>query len=209
MTNCNALIIFAREPDAETVKTRLKPYMTDEDRVSLYVALMTNTIDRLKNLVDIDTFISYSPGTAQYYFLRFGLSLFPQAGDNLGERMFNAINYVITEGYHKAVLVGTDLPEISSSIALSAFDLLSEKDIVFGPAEDGGYYLVGMKKPMIDIFSGIEWSTDKVLDQSLHKAGEAGLTAAFTKRLSDIDTIEDLRSVTSSIGGLEDWMRSG
>ena len=84
---------------------------------------------------------------------------------------------------------------INSSIVLNAFDLLSDNDIVFGPARDGGYYLVGLKTPIREIFQDIQWSTSLTLKESLDKASNKGYEVAFTEMLSDIDTIDDLKRV--------------
>lgn len=107
--------------------------------------------------------------------------------------MFNAISRVLGCAYHKAVLVGTDIPDISAPIVLKAFELLDGSDIVFGPARDGGYYLVGLKTPVKEIFREIEWSTEETLRQSIRRAGQFGYSSAMTGRLADIDTIEDVK----------------
>jgi rSAM/selenodomain-associated transferase 1 len=192
--NNNGLIIMAKAPDAERVKTRLMGHIPDEERLNLYLSLLTGTIQKLKEMRDTDTFICFSPSAAESYFSRFQMKIFPQSEGDLGRRMFRAIEKVLHEGYRKAVLVGVDIPELSAPIVERAFDLLSHNDIVFGPAMDGGYYLVGLKRPLREIFLGIEWSTERTLTQSVEKARKLGYTIGYTERLSDLDTPEDLKT---------------
>jgi rSAM/selenodomain-associated transferase 1 len=190
--NRNALIMLAKAPYKDIVKTRLSGHMTDADRLSLYISLLEGTVSRLRNIPDCDSFISYSPKDAAGYFSRFGLRAFPQSEGDIGDRMFNALNKVLDDGYEKAALVGVDIPDISPSTVLKAFKLLDGDDIVFGPAEDGGYYLVGLKMPIRDIFKEIEWSTKRTLKQSIVRAERYGHRVALTETLYDIDTIEDV-----------------
>jgi rSAM/selenodomain-associated transferase 1 len=199
--NNNALIIMAKHPDPDMVKTRLKGHLSDETRLALYISLLKTTIQKLRALAGIDTFISFSPESEEAYFARFGLRAFAQIEGDLGERMFHALNRVFDEGYRKVAVVGVDTPDISEAIVLKAFTLLSDAEIVFGPARDGGYYLVAMKKPIREIFQDIPWSTDKTLKQSLQKAKELDCRVDFTDTLSDIDTIDDLRRSGLSVGG--------
>jgi glycosyltransferase A (GT-A) superfamily protein (DUF2064 family) len=95
--------------------------------------------------------------------------------------------------FDKSVIVGVDIPDLSEKIIENAFDLLTHKDIVFGPAIDGGYYLVGMNMPIGVVFEDIDWSTDRTLQQSIAAAESQGYTLAYTETLSDIDTIDDVR----------------
>ncbi len=195
MKKNNALIIMAKYPHKDYVKTRFKGHISDEKRLELYIYLLKNTIQKLREIPGTNTFITYSPQSAKDYFLQFGLGIFPQHDGDLGYRMFQAINKILNEGYEKSVLVGVDIPEISGSIVLKAFELLSQSDIVFGPARDGGYYLVGLKKPFIEIFQNIKWSTHNTLKQSTEKAADFGYSVALTETLSDIDKIEDLENM--------------
>lgn len=192
MKNNNALIIIAKLPQQDSVMTRLIGSMSDEKRVKLYIYLLEHTINKLRSISGVDSFISYSPPNADSYFLRFGLKMFPMSEGNLGKKMFNAMSRVLTEGYQRAVLVGVDIPELSSSIILRAFKLLSDNDIIFGPARDGGYYLVGINSPIKEIFEHVQWSSEKTLKQSMEQAKRYGYHVTLTGTLSDIDTIEDV-----------------
>ena len=119
--------------------------------------------------------------------------------EGLGKRMREAFKEVFNSGYKKAALVGADIPDLSAETVLNAFDILSEKDLVFGPAKDGGYYLVGMNRMIREIFENVPWSSDQTLSRSLQEAKKCGHNSGFTETLSDIDTIEDVKSLGLTI----------
>ena len=191
--NDNALIIIAKYPEEKNVKTRLKGSMPDEKRLDLYVSMLENTLNKLKSVPGVDTFIAYAPETGKDYFKRFGVGLILLPEGDLGVRMFHSFREVFKAGYHRAALVGADIPDLSSTIILKAFALLSLNDIVYGPAVDGGYYLVGMRKLIKEIFEDVPWSSDQTLNRSIEKARQSGYSLALTETLSDVDTIDDVR----------------
>lgn len=115
-----------------------------------------------------------------------------QRGIDLGERMINAFETVFALGAKQVVLIGTDCPDISSAIVNKAFEKLNFTDIVFGPALDGGFYLLGAKQNPT-VFNGIQWSTDSVLSCSVRQCKELGLEYRLLEELGDIDTEVDLR----------------
>ncbi len=193
MKNKYALIIIAKYPDKDNVMTRLKGSLPDEKRLELYISLLKNTIHKLKEISGVDTFIAYAPSKAHEYFSGFGLKLIPLPEGDLGKRMYHAFSKIFSEGYQKAALVGVDIPELTSSIVLKAFELLIDNDIVFGPAKDGGYYLVGMKTLIKVLFEGVPWSSNQTLKKSMERAQQGGYSVALTEALSDMDTIEDVK----------------
>lgn len=193
MNNRNALIIIAKYPAKENVMTRLKGSMPDDKRLELCTSLLKKTVFTLRSTPSVDTFIAFAPLHSEEYFSRFGVKLIAlPAGGDLGLRMCHAFEEVFEKGYDRAVLVGTDIPDLSDTIIKRAFDILSQHDIVFGPAKDGGYYLIGMKRLIREVFEGVVWSSDETLGMSLEIAGHCGHSVAFTDTLSDIDTVEDL-----------------
>jgi rSAM/selenodomain-associated transferase 1 len=191
--NENALIVIAKYPERESVKTRLKGLIPDKKRLELYVSLLEHTVQKMKSVPGADTFIAYAPVHAGDYFSHFGTRLIPLPDGNLGARMFHAFKEVFHSGYRKAALIGADIPDISVLIIQKAFDFLSDNDIAYGPAKDGGYYLVGMRKLIKEIFEKVPWSSDQTLKKSIEQAKKSGYSIAFTEMLSDIDTIEDAR----------------
>ena len=107
--------------------------------------------------------------------------------------MMNAIRLVFEDGNEKAVLIGTDVPEITDVILNDAFQKLSEHDVVLGPAKDGGYYLIGMNENLPSLFENMKWSNEKVLDITLERISKLGKSFYLLEELIDIDTEEDLR----------------
>jgi hypothetical protein len=191
--NRHALIIMAKAPEADNVKTRLKGSLSDQERLELYEGLLKGTIDKLRDLPGIDTFITFSPSSSKDYFNAFGLQLFAQEGQGLGERMHYAISHIIDKGYARVALVGVDIPKLSHKEIFESMELLEFADVVFGPARDGGYYLVGMNAPHPEVFKDIPWSTPDTLLKSLDQTAGAGLLCAMGPVLSDLDTPEDLK----------------
>jgi len=191
--NVHALIIIAKYPEKGHVKTRLSGFMPDEKILELYKYMLEQTIHKLRTVPGTDTFIAYAPEHADEYFSRFGTGLIRLSTGNLGSNMSHSFEVIFQKGYKKAVLVGADIPDLSESIIRHAFDLLTGNDIVFGPSEDGGYYLVGMSKLIRAVFENVVWSSKQTLMESLEQAGKSGHTVGYTKALWDIDTIEDVK----------------
>jgi rSAM/selenodomain-associated transferase 1 len=124
---------------------------------------------------------------------------FVQEGQNLGERMAHAFARSFESGMDKVVLIGTDCPTLQSHHLHEAFEALTHSDLVLGPATDGGYYLIGMKRRADYLFEGITWSTAEVLSQTLALATAHGLNSILLDELSDIDTQEDWERYRSQI----------
>eukprot|EP00850_Spirogloea_muscicola_P008329 SM000044S15976 [mRNA] locus=s44:289093:290273:- [translate_table: standard] len=125
------------------------------------------------------------------------LQLRPQVNEpDLGARMLAALQEVFRTGASSAIVIGTDVPDLDEHIMMSAFSALEVHQVVFGPAEDGGYYLLGIRQPYAALFEGIPWSTPDVLQCSLAAAAGAGLSVTplcTLPTLADIDTANDLR----------------
>ncbi len=192
MATKELLIVFAKNPIRGTVKTRLAKSVGDEKALEVYLELLDITKKvLLKTSADKEVWMSKNidendlwndPGIVKRI----------QSGDDLGDRMSNAFKYAINEkGYNKVVVIGSDCPEITSEIINSAFTSLDKKEVVFGPASDGGYYLIGMNNYHPELFTGIKWSTSAVLDSSVQKLKEEGTSFSLLKELSDVDTYED------------------
>lgn len=189
----NALIIIAKYPETDSVKTRLKGSLPDEQRIAIYVSMLEDTVRKFRAVPHTDTFIAFAPEHAVEYFKRFGIGLISLMEGDLGERMHQAFSELFTKGYHYVCLVGTDIPDLSEQTVLNSFELLLSNDIVFGPALDGGYYLVAMKKLITEVFDQVPWSSNITLKKSIEQAARHGYSVGFTKTLSDIDTVEDLK----------------
>jgi rSAM/selenodomain-associated transferase 1 len=154
--------------------------------------MLIDTVSRVRSL-KIDTFIFYD-GDAGFFQQQFpALQLIRQQGTSLGDRLQHAFATLCSLGYGPTVVIGTDAPDLPVSFLAQAFERISkDQDLVFGPAEDGGYYLVGLKAPCHSVFAEISWSTSQVLEQSLHRAQEAGLASSLLPAWYDVDSMDDL-----------------
>lgn len=185
------LIIFVKNTVTGKVKTRLAQTIGDEDALYIYNRLLDIT-EQATALVAVSKRIAFSESEMD--------SRWPldektvQRGKNLGERMKNAFHFGFADGYKKIVLIGSDLPGISSEIIEEAFEKLAKSDTVFGPAQDGGYYLVGLKNTHDFIFENKPWSQPYLLDITLAEVALEGLKTSLLEVLNDIDTFEDLES---------------
>lgn len=189
-----ALVIFAKNPQQGKVKTRLAKTIGNAQALLVYQRLLSVTLSVTKDL-PADKFVFYSdfidtkdnwPNNV------FRKEL--QSGNNLGDRMKNAFKSLFTAGYDKIVLIGTDCPEITSTHLINAFAFLNEVEAVLGPTTDGGYYLVGLRQFHPELFKNIDWSTDKVFQQTLAVCDSLNLKVAFLQQLNDIDDVEDLKT---------------
>ena len=124
----------------------------------------------------------------------------PQIGHSLGERMQHAFNKNFTDKPRKIILIGTDCPALSSSIISMALDGLTKHNLVIGPSHDGGYFLIGLKQSCDSLFHNIDWGTDTVLSQTIHKAEQNNLLVHTLEYQHDIDQPEDLQYLRNHPG---------
>lgn len=192
-----ALIVFVKAPVAGKIKTRLQPYLAPAKILELYKSFVTATISKCARLKGIDEFLGCYPAKDNDFFRglaeAYKIKCFNQRGKNLGERCINAFKDYLKKGYTKVVIIGSDSPTIPTEYIKKAFFELKKNDFVLGPCCDGGYYLVGAKKAMPQIFHNIPWGTDKVLNKTLGKLNSLNIRFSLLPFWYDIDTIEDLR----------------
>jgi rSAM/selenodomain-associated transferase 1 len=191
------LIIFAREPRTGTVKTRLaRDLGSHRAATDLYSAMLADvlasaaTLDNTRLLL----FWALKSGAVPAFPTQPRLEMFDQQGHNLGERMANAFGRAFEVGCETCCIIGSDSPDLPPDYIRQAFGILEgdEAEAVFGPAEDGGYYLLGLRRVPQRLFEGIAWSTPQVLRTSLERARLCGLKTALLTPWRDIDTAEDL-----------------
>lgn len=204
MTGTTALIVFAKAPIPETVKTRLCPPLTAEEAASLHGSLVLDAIERAKALTDLTLYVAGSPNVTHPFFKvlegRYAVRLFEQRGADLGSRMREAMHDAFVAGHTKALLTGTDLPNLPRSYLTRAIDLLNTHELVLGPTLDGGYYLVGLRRPVPELFEGIAWSSPAVLRETKKKAEEAGISVGLLPECRDLDDLEDLKAFIQMLG---------
>ena len=191
-----AIILFTRAPIPGRTKTRMMPWLSPGECAGLHRAMLTDIAAECRR-TEADLFVYFTPGEEEAAALLrplFGeeVPLTAQSGADLGQKMFRAIAQVLGRGYDACVLTGADIPLLSAPVYERAFRGLASADLVFGPSEDGGYYLVGMKEPHPEAFQIPSYGHEKVLDNTLEGLRSAGLSVAFTDTLFDVDTHEDL-----------------
>lgn len=185
------LIIFVKNPVLGKVKTRLAKDVGNNKALKIYCQLLVIT-KAVCQAVNCSRCVFYSDEIVDDDWDADHFDKFVQEGSDLGERMQNAIKQVFALGAQKAVIIGSDCPQITSSIIEEAFAKLDSFDAVIGPATDGGYYLLGLKCSLPKLFTNKHWSTDTVLKDTENDLRSLGLTCFLLPELTDIDTAADL-----------------
>lgn len=193
-THGNAMILFARDPILGRVKTRLSSLLDEETILQLYTCFLHDSLDKVRQVRNADLFVGVSPSNESGFFTgtqSADMGLFVQEGNNLGDKMRRAIQDRFEEGYERAVIIGSDSPSLPVSYIEQA--LGSDKDIVLGPSTDGGYYLIGMRGKLTEVFDGVTWGTDKVLQETCERLMQDEAELELLPVWYDIDSPEDLK----------------
>jgi len=200
------LIILCKAPVSGNVKTRLIPEFTADIARDIHIELAERTFALCETLQGVlinseplKVELWCAPDLTHTFFQPFGFDKFVQAGADLGERMANALNFGDGQDGTASVLIGTDCPPIDQDYILQAFDFLADSDVVLGPAEDGGYGLIGLsagrlaRGDWLPLFEGIPWSTNAVTTMTSAQAKVLGVSVALLKEIWDVDYPEDVR----------------
>ncbi len=193
------ILLFLRAPEKGRVKTRLAAHLGDEAVLALYRSFVLDILGMLSRTGypvilfghpanKIDDIVSW---------LGPDLPCRPQTGDTLGDKMANAFAAVFSEGYHQALLIGSDIPDLPPRIIHKSFSALDMEGAALGPSIDGGYYLIGFRKTNFakDVFENISWSTEMVLEETLAKFRKKKIPLRLLEPWQDMDTIEDLSAL--------------
>jgi rSAM/selenodomain-associated transferase 1 len=199
MPHKSIVLLFIKAPLKGQVKSRLAAAIGEEKALELYKCFILDIVQTLHKS-GYSFRICYSPpdaGAMIPAWIGQEYPSMPQKGDDLGARMENAFIRIFSEGFSSAVLIGSDLPDLPAAIIREAFDALTKSDAVIGPAADGGYYLIGFNKAVFSprIFRGIQWSTDRVFEETMKRCLEGSLRTYMLPEWSDVDTIGDLRAL--------------
>ena len=194
------LVIFAKPAEPGSVKTRLTERLSEEQAASLYTAFLTDLADmlatyRADSIEDVELILAHTGPSDHPSFAPFhdhGFSPRRQVGADLGERMDAMISEALCDGAQQVIVIGSDSPTLQPAHLDRAFERLNTSDVVLGPSFDGGYYLVGMEEAHPEVFQEINWSTSRVLDQTMRRADDAGLVYALLEFWYDVDTPRDL-----------------
>lgn len=197
------LILFSRYPQPGTTKTRLIPHLGETGAAQLQRQMTAQVLRQIRPLLSPTAENSTRPISAEIWFAGGELSqmadwlgtswaLHPQPSGDLGDRLLSAVERAIAAGAERVVVIGADCPSVDAAILQQAFTALQSHDLVLGPATDGGYYLIGLRQPLADLFSGIDWGTERVFAQTRAIAQALHLSVATLDHLTDIDTAADL-----------------
>ena len=179
------LIIFVKNIILGKVKTRLAKTIGTQGAFEVYKFIVEG-LEKETAKLDCEKHIYFSDVVIQEKWPND--TKLVQSEGYIGLRMRNAFQDAFDKGYGRVALIGSDIPDVNAEIINDAFEKLNDYDTVFGPSEDGGYYLVGLSKMEDSIFKDIEWSTEKVLSQTLSRLD----SYVLVQELNDIDTVEDL-----------------
>ena len=186
----NALIIFVKNPEPGKVKTRIAASVGNDKAIDIYKQLLQFT-SKIAQGVDCERYVYYFPLVLEedvFPSTEFQKNL--QIKGDLGQKMQAAFSEIVNK-HKSAVIIGSDCAELTPSDIQRAFEELEENDVVIGPANDGGYYLLGMNDLQLFLFKDMPWSGDDLLDETIMKVQDRGLNYSLLNMKSDIDYIED------------------
>jgi len=191
------LVVVAKAPVAGEVKTRLLTHFTPEEAVELYRCFLQDRLEEIDLLEGIDLAVAFTPAAARETFLRIsgnGFKLLAQKGNDLGQRLNHIFIETLDRDYEAVSIIDSDTPDLPRTMVEQSFQILTSgrADAVFGPCHDGGYYLVGMRRPHPELFEEIPWSTEAVLPVTLQRADRLGIRTKLLPGWNDLDTFEDL-----------------
>ena len=201
------LVVVAKQPAAGQTKTRLCPPLTGETAAQLYTCFLHDTLEIMRQVPNVERSIAYLPADAGGYFRQLApdMTLTPQRGPGLGERLDHLLTDALHDGATQVVVMDSDSPTLPPAFVAQAFDRLSDgADVVFGPCRDGGYYLVGMTRPQPRLLRDVPMSTPTVLRDTLALAAELGVSVALLPAWYDVDTIAELDELRLELAAAND-----
>lgn len=197
------LAVFSKNPAAGNVKTRLASSIGNEKALEVYEMLRRHTAEAISG-VHATCMIFYADFIPESDILLVGdAEARQQQGKDLGERMHTAFCEGLSSGARNIVLIGTDCPDISATVIEQAFELLENHDAVLGPAKDGGFYLIGLKRCFPELFLERTWSNGAVLGETIDRLESCRASFSLLSELQDIDTFEDLQQSRFRLDGID------
>lgn len=199
-----ALLVIAKRPAAGQTKTRLCPPLSSEEAAELYEGFLQDVLNLARTVPAVSRFINYWPPDQAGYFQRLApdFCLLPQSGDGLGARLDNALTHCLSHGFEQAAIFSSDSPTLPAGYLAQTFDLLDRADLVLGPCDDGGYYLIGLNQPRPRLLRDVAMSTPTVTRDTLALARVEGLQAAQLPVWYDVDTVADFQRLAADLDRL-------
>jgi rSAM/selenodomain-associated transferase 1 len=204
--NICALAVMTKAPRAGQVKTRLVPPLTPEEAAQLNICFLRDTAAAIAkaggtNARGVAVYTPIGAETAYLDILPREFELVPQRGDGFGERLAFAVADLFRCGFASVCLIDSDSPTVSADVYAKAVELLSKPGdgVVLGPSDDGGYYLIGLKQSRPELFQRIDWSTERVLEQTKTRAGELNLEVSLLPTGYDVDDAATLRRLCDEL----------
>jgi len=202
-----AVFIMAKTPRPGEVKTRLCPPLSAAQAAEVYRCFLLDKIEQVRALKEATPAIAYAPADGRIVFeeLAPGFFLLPQRGPDLGARLANSFEEFLKNGCAAALAIDSDTPTLPLAFLQQALDLIRTPsiDVVLGPTEDGGYYLIGLRTLHRELFENIAWSTSEVLPETVKRAETKGLKVAHLPSWYDVDTPGDLERLRATLTGSE------
>lgn len=200
--NKHKLIVFVKAPVPGIVKTRLVPPLSHDEAANLYKSWAGDIFQTAKKLERASIQIAYAPHPLfpDPGWIAPGVNYFLQTGNDLGEKLANAFDHDFKKGTESVVIIGSDSPGLPLNYLQEAFAALNHHDLVLGPTEDGGYYLIGLKnQTRRELFEKISWSTHQVFSQTLTLAQQFKLSIHILPEYFDVDRAEDLKRIKKEV----------
>lgn len=198
-----AVVIMAKQPVPGAVKTRLRPVLSDVDIAALYDSFLRDRISQVSSLTGAAPAIAYTPSESHLFFA--GLApdfiLLPQVGDGLSDRLTGIFQHLFDMGHAGVIATDSDSPTLPRENLQGAVDLLAagRADVVLGPSDDGGYYLIGSRQLYPALFDSMPWSTPQVYGETMGRAAELGLRVTSLASWYDVDTPAEFRRLRTQM----------
>lgn len=200
-----ALLVVAKRPVPGKTKTRLTPPLDAPEAAQFYECMLLDTLEIMRAVPDVALMLAFSPPEECEYFAKIApdFSLIAQIGGGLGERLDNALSACLVDGFGRPVIMDSDSPNLPVGYLARAFKELEAADVVLGPTEDGGYYLIGMNRPQSRLLRQVQMSTARVALDTLALARKDHLQVSLLPPWFDVDTESDLQRLRKELRGAD------
>jgi rSAM/selenodomain-associated transferase 1 len=197
----NALLVVAKRPAPGQTKTRLSPPLLPNQAAALYECFLRDTLDLMRQVSDAQPVVAYLPSSEKAYFAELApdFELVLQDGPDLGVRLDNALTHYLQLGYQRVAIMDSDSPTLPANFLVAAFEALEEADVVLGPCDDGGYYLIGLNRPAPRLLREVQMSTSRVVADTLALAAEEGLRVELLPTWYDVDDVAALARLAAEL----------